>query len=238
LGGGIVIDSARKMRVQRFYDEFAGSYDGSRYSTESQLRTDRIAKDAFLTLLDGRPLKGRRVLDCGCGTGRFSRLFAELGADVVGIDSSLNMLECARKKVPRARFEPGDILQLSFDREFDVIISSQVLTHLHEYAQPLAGMKRALKEDGVILIDIRNRVSAQNWWAQIKQKLHRSCDGQDYDPDFTTIWKIRKVCGTLRLKVDDWQGSNVRPIYFEGLERLLGMMSPTLFLRISKLSNR
>ena len=41
-------------------------------------------------------VSGRRVLDAGCGDGRYSRKFNSLGADVTGIDGSSEMLSIAR----------------------------------------------------------------------------------------------------------------------------------------------
>jgi malonyl-CoA O-methyltransferase len=38
------------------------------------------------------PVSGRRVLDVGCGTGRYMRLVGALGAEVVGVDLSAAML--------------------------------------------------------------------------------------------------------------------------------------------------
>ncbi|MGH8601422.1 MAG: class I SAM-dependent DNA methyltransferase, partial [Gammaproteobacteria bacterium] len=197
MAGEIVIDSARKARVQGFYNDLADTYDHSRYSSKVQLKTDRTAKAAVLELLDGRPIKRKRVLDCGCGTGRFSLFFTDLGAEVTGIDSSPRMLEQARAKVSKARFELSDIFNFQFRDKFDIIVSSQVLTHLHAYAEPLAGMERALKSDGVILIDIRNAISPRNFWAQIRLKLLRGHSIRDYDPDFATIWELRQICSRL-----------------------------------------
>src|SRR5215207_5763516 len=53
--------------------------------------------NAIATYLGGYPVK--RILDLGCGTGRFSEaLAARFNADVIGLDPSLKMLELAREK--------------------------------------------------------------------------------------------------------------------------------------------
>jgi len=46
------------------------------------------------------PQCGERILDIGCGTGHLTKLIAEAGAEVVGIDSAPAMIEAARAAYP------------------------------------------------------------------------------------------------------------------------------------------
>src|SRR3954451_20188165 len=58
-----------------------------------------------------RLLAGRRsVVDAGCGTGRHSAFLAEHRFDVIGIDTSAEMVEVARARTPDATFEVADLL--------------------------------------------------------------------------------------------------------------------------------
>jgi 2-polyprenyl-3-methyl-5-hydroxy-6-metoxy-1,4-benzoquinol methylase len=50
-----------------------------------------------------------RVLDCGCGAGRFARMAADLGANLAGIDASEDMVAIAAERVPEGDFRTGDI---------------------------------------------------------------------------------------------------------------------------------
>ncbi len=52
-----------------------------------------VERDALLTAL--RPLEGRRLLDVGCGTGRFTAAFEAAGAHVTGVDRDPDMLAAA-----------------------------------------------------------------------------------------------------------------------------------------------
>ena len=57
------------------------------------------------------PARSLHIVDLGCGPGNSTELLVERfpGADVLGVDNSEAMLETARKQLPQARFEAGDI---------------------------------------------------------------------------------------------------------------------------------
>lgn len=78
---------------------------------------------------------GGSILELGCGTGRIAIPIAESGFEVVGIDSSENMLTYAREKVDGKdlglQFIHSDMRAFSMDRKFDLIIlPSNNLCHL------------------------------------------------------------------------------------------------------------
>jgi SAM-dependent methyltransferase len=76
----------------------------------------------LLESLDLRP--GMRLLDVGCGPGRHAHAFAEAGLTVVGIDISRRFVQLAQEQAPPgARFERADARSLTFDAEFDAVIS-------------------------------------------------------------------------------------------------------------------
>src|SRR5579885_2855616 len=53
--------------------------------------------------------RGARLLDAGCGSGGALLLAAELGAEVYGVDPSVNMLTIARERLPTADFRIGEL---------------------------------------------------------------------------------------------------------------------------------
>jgi 2-polyprenyl-3-methyl-5-hydroxy-6-metoxy-1,4-benzoquinol methylase len=84
----------------------------------------------------GALVKGRRVLDAGCGTGYGSTILAESGAeDVIGIDIAEDAVEAARGRQSRCvHFEVADLRALPFeDASFDAIVSFEVIEHLTEH---------------------------------------------------------------------------------------------------------
>src|SRR4051794_23236052 len=97
-----------------------------------------------LTLDELGDLSGRRVLDVGCGPGRYAVAAAERGADVVGVDISTTMLTLARRHArDRAvgglcRFVQADFGEYEPDGDFDVALMMGVLEYLADPGPSLA----------------------------------------------------------------------------------------------------
>src|SRR5215208_4806932 len=79
------------------------------------------------TLLLNEARVGERVLDLGCGAGRFVAALRDAGADPVGVDLADGALERARRNVPGADFRPmADEIPLE-DASVDLVWCSEVL---------------------------------------------------------------------------------------------------------------
>jgi SAM-dependent methyltransferase len=103
-----------------------------------------------LLLAEARP--GERVLDLGCGAGRFVAALAEAGADPVGVELAEGALERARRNVPGADLrlmEDGIPLE---DSSVDLVWCSEVLEHVPDTAGLLSELRRVLKTGGRVLI--------------------------------------------------------------------------------------
>jgi SAM-dependent methyltransferase len=106
-------------------------------------------------LLDAaRP--GERVLDLGCGAGRFVAALRAAGADAIGVEIAAAALERARRNVPGGDFrlvEPDGSLPLGHG-EVDLVWCSEVLEHVPDTVALLTEARRVLKRDGRLLVTV------------------------------------------------------------------------------------
>ncbi len=72
----------------------------------------------------------RSVLDAGCGTGRVAIELARRGIDVIGVDSSREMIGTARRKAPNLAWVVGDLVNVRVRRVDAVLMAGNVMLFL------------------------------------------------------------------------------------------------------------
>lgn len=106
-------------------------------------------------------VRGRVVLDAGCGTGYGAAYLASRGAArVYGIDMAADAIEYSRVHYQRDNviFSVMDCTTLDFpDETFDVVVSLEVIEHLGDAERYLSEMRRVLKADGVFILSTPNK---------------------------------------------------------------------------------
>ncbi|MFP8955835.1 class I SAM-dependent methyltransferase [Natrialbaceae archaeon A-CW3] len=167
------------MKGQEWYqaDDVAQEYDDKRFSRGGQL-IDHREKTAVLEALG--PLEDRDVLEIACGTGRFTVMLAQQGANVVGLDISAAMLQQGRRKAQAAgvtgtlEFLRGDAGRLPFpDDHFDTVVAMRFFHLADDPAAFLSEMKRVAREQ--IVFDTFNRFSSRsvyNWALPMGSRLY------------------------------------------------------------------
>ncbi len=107
----------------------------------------------LLKLVDVRP--GLRVVDLGCGTGELTRHLADTlpESDVLGLDSSSQMLERTQEFArPGLRFELGN--QTELDGEWDLIISNAALQWSEDHEKLIPYLYQHLAPGGQINVQV------------------------------------------------------------------------------------
>jgi 2-polyprenyl-3-methyl-5-hydroxy-6-metoxy-1,4-benzoquinol methylase len=125
-------------------------------------------------------LDGERVLEVGCGAGRFTEVLVSTGADVVAVDAS-SAVEAARATVgDRATVLQADLFDLPFDEEsFERVFCYGVLQHTPDPRAAFLTIVRYARPGGWIAADVYKRAdyidrwSAKRLWRPLTTRMPR-----------------------------------------------------------------
>jgi ubiquinone/menaquinone biosynthesis C-methylase UbiE len=103
------------------------------------------------------PLRGQRVLDCGCGRGEYVAELLRLRADAYGIEYSADKVHEAHPDVA-ARISVGDLGNIDApDGSVDVVLLNEVLEHVPDERRVLSEIYRVLAPGGRLVLFSPNR---------------------------------------------------------------------------------
>lgn len=163
-------------RVQTYFERHARQFDGL-YRDAGGLRglINRWARGPVyrrfeLTVAACGDVRGKRVLDVGCGSGRYAIALAERGAEVVGIDFASNMLSLAGELAQehgvasRCRFVEADFLEHDFWERFHISLAIGLFDYVAEPADFLNRLRRMTSEKVIVSFPrLCNWRSPQRW---------------------------------------------------------------------------
>lgn len=117
---------------------------------------DERTRPARDLLADLPPGDVRSAIDIGCGPGNSTQLLVERfsGATVRGVDSSADMIEAARQRLPQVQFDTVDIGSWNDSGPFDVIFANAVLQWLPDHDTLLPSLVARLTEGGSLAIQM------------------------------------------------------------------------------------
>jgi SAM-dependent methyltransferase len=143
-----------------------------------------ITHDRFFasTGWDPAEMRGKRVLDVGCGAGRFAEIALKTGAEVVALDYSSAVDACWRNNSEKGLLNcvQGDIYKLPFAKgSFDFVYCLGVLQHTPDVDAAFAALTSQPKPGGALAIDVypriwQNLASAKDWIRPITKRMDRT----------------------------------------------------------------
>ncbi len=141
-------------------EDYVGNF-GFEWTTHAQTQLDGKESNAtekqFREEMKINPedMRGKMVLDAGCGMGRYAEVASRFGARVIGMDLS-RAVESAHKNLgdrENVQIVQANLLKLPFpDQTFDFIYSIGVLHHTPNCEATFRGLVRLLKPGGKIVI--------------------------------------------------------------------------------------
>lgn len=145
-----------------------------------------LEETSLVPLLDKLP--PGRALDAACGTGRHARLLVDRGHEVIGVDTTPEMLERAREKVPEADFRDGDLADLPVDdMSVDLAVCGLAFDHLPDIGPAVHELVRVVRAGGrVIVSDVHPFLlhlgvhagyrAADDTWGFVRSHVHSHGD--------------------------------------------------------------
>lgn len=151
------------MPAEVFWD---GVYDATPYSRELDDDVQRAITAAHAYF---GPLKGRTLLDLGCGAGATSIFWARAGATVTAVDFSAVAIaalreRCASLGLTHVTAVVADAMTIDRLGPFDCVFGSMILHHLEPFEQFAATLRRSVKNGGKAFFYENNAASDLLIW--------------------------------------------------------------------------
>ncbi len=160
---------------------------------------DLYSLPAFLDFVG--PIRGKRVLDIGCGEGYNTRFFAQRGAQVVGVDLSKEMIRLAQEEENKTklgiRYFNASWTDLSiFEEEFDIILSTMALMDGPGYEEALKEFYRVLKNDGALFFSVSHPCFLPPGYVNLKDtcgiSTHKVINNYPKEGPWEFTWQLSK----------------------------------------------
>ena len=164
-------------------------------------------------------VQGKRILDAGCGPGKYAQILLEEGAEVTGVDLSGEMIKAAKTRNQQSGdFFVHDLSKpLPFsDGAFDIVICPLVLEYIYDWDPVFREFNRILKAGGIFIYSITHpffdyqyyrsknyfmteKVSAiwTGFGGSIEMKSFRRSLGECIDPLFKSGFMLDKLLEPL-----------------------------------------
>jgi len=136
----------------QIWDKWNSTYRQGRLDDPSKVRLRIIA-----ATMEELKIRNAKILEAGCGTGWLSDRLSEFGK-VTGVDLGSEILETAQRNYPQVEFRSGDVHTLDLPvNAFDVIVTSEVLSHVPDQPAFIRRLAELLKPGGFLLITTQNK---------------------------------------------------------------------------------
>lgn len=149
---------AEEKLAKKMYDSSAIAYHNWRTKDNPQgwFYNELLEMPSTLELLGN--VKGKKILDFGCGTGIYAKLLTSKGAKVKGFDISPEMIKIAKTENPKLDLKIGTGNKIPFDEKFDIVLASLVVHYFSDWNKMLREIKRVLKKGGIFVFSTGNPV--------------------------------------------------------------------------------
>lgn len=165
------------------------------------------------TLISKNLSNRNSCLDFGCGSGVFLPTLSKLFRSVRGID--IELVEAPKivehYKLQNVRLIASDIFTAILDEQFDAIIAADVLEHFNNLDEPVAQIKRWLKDEGLLFTSL----PTENLFTKMTRILGRYTKPADHYYSGEEVEEVLRNHGFC--KVESKKLISVFPLYLIGV---------------------
>lgn len=135
---------------KEMYDKFGKDYQKSRdEKLKCRLYNEFLEVPSMVKAV--RKIKGKKLLDVGCGAGVHIQHYKKMGAKCFGIDISKTLIELAKERCLDCNFKVGSMNNLPYkDKTFDIVTISLALHYVDNIKNVFKEINRVLKKGGLL----------------------------------------------------------------------------------------
>src|SRR5215471_12389046 len=150
----------------------------------------------------------RRVVDLGCGPGNSTELLIKRfpDAEIIGIDSSPDMVRQARERLPRCTFVEGDVSTWTPEQGTDLLFGNAVFQWVPDHPKVLARLLQSLPAGGVLAVQmpdntkepaimLMEKVAASGPWAHAIARANAARNDLPRPEDYYDL--LRPLCSGI-----------------------------------------
>jgi O-antigen biosynthesis protein len=159
------------------------------------VKGERVRED-LLELVRRRP---SRVLSVGCGTAATEQLLEEQGAEVIGLDVSVDAVAIASTRITKAMVADVEVDELPelLANSFDLILCGDVLEHLRFTEHVLARLRGWIAPDGKLVVSVPNATHFSVLRELLLRRNWRYEDGGMFDRGHYRLFTRRSLVRLL-----------------------------------------
>ena len=158
-------------------------------------------------------LKGKKILDIGCGGGIYAKEMTKKGAKVKGFELSSEMLTIAKKENPKLDLRKGSFYKIPFKEKFNVAVAPLVIEYAKDWDKVFREVKKILKKGGVFIFSSGNPITEMTKKVNKRNPLVR---------EFENYFNEKKIYGIWRNILHKKKVRNIKmPIYHKTYETII-----------------
>jgi ubiquinone/menaquinone biosynthesis C-methylase UbiE len=145
--------------TKKMYDKYGKAYVETRNKKLHKRSYNEYCEMPAMIKAVGK-IRGKTLLDVGCGSGSHIKKYYALGAKCYGIDISKTMIEIAKEECPQVNFRVGALQKLPYKNgSFDIVTASLCIDYVSNLEEAFKEISRVLKKGGLFYYSNNSEVN-------------------------------------------------------------------------------